>query len=213
MSDWNTPRRGYRFTPAQQAVAVALAHFVILGSVILITELGFHKSPPAAFIWLESGILALFIPLIPTWDVELPFGLSSAPLVRLQTRLRRRSFVAFALTFALQFFALFYLLRDTGGPIDSPFAQLAVAFAVFTAILANAYLTIAFALVVSLLYYGLLVLHYGFGPEVDQPEPIVFFFVTFLIVSLSVGLAVLDRLERERQAKSNAGAEPTQGTA
>jgi hypothetical protein len=195
-----------RFTPEEQAVAVWLSHIVILSAVVLITKVGLERWPPNGFVWSEIVILVMFLTLVPSWESLTSF------VGRYLSKQRRESIadwperyrqkgrpVAFAVTFVLQFVAITPLLTETGGPIDSPFAQLAVAFAVFTPLLANRYPTIAIALVGSLAYYGAMIWTHGFDETLEQPAPGVFFAVTSLIVILTVSLTVLDRVDNERR--------------
>jgi hypothetical protein len=191
-----------RFTPDEQAVAVWLSHGVILVVVTLITWRGFGEAPATGFLICEGAIWAMFLLLVPKYDRPakfvrryLPEKFRQRPIDDWQEAWYPR---AFALAFVLQFIALRSLLLQTGGPIESPFAQLAVAFAVFPPLLANRRRTIGVALVTTVGYYWYLLLEYGFGPGVHRPGTEVFGAVTTLIVGLTVGLAVLDRIDAER---------------
>lgn len=56
--------------------------------------------------------------------------------------------------FVVQFAALVFLLWATGGPIDSPFAELTLAIAVFTPFLANDPKTVGSVVAASIVYYA-----------------------------------------------------------
>jgi hypothetical protein len=192
------PRDGERFTPKEQAVAVWLSHTTILIGVIVIMLAGFDRLPSGWFLGGELAIWVVFVLLFVDLG-ELPkfVGRYFKTLGRLMGRAIDRAQdagppVAFAMAFVLQFAALTPLLIETGGPIDSPFGQLAIAFAVFTPLLANEQRTIGIALVGSIGYYWVMIETYGFGGS-ERPDIAVFGAVTTLILSLTVGLATLDR--------------------
>jgi hypothetical protein len=62
--------------------------------------------------------------------------------------------------FLVQFAALAFLLWETGGPIESPFAEMTLAIAVFTPFLANNMKTVGSVLVASVTYYAVFILLY-----------------------------------------------------
>ncbi len=195
-----------RFSPDEQAVAVWLSHTVILIVVGIIMWRAFDKAPALGFLIGEGIIWVTFALLVPKYDRPatlvrryLPAGASTRKLEDWQ----ETAFpIAFAIAFVLQFVALKFLLVQTGGPIGSPFAQLAIAFAVFTPILANETSTILIALCATIAYYWYMLEKYGYGHVTVRPSTAVFGAVTTLIVALTVGLALLDRLDADRQSRS-----------
>src|SRR6185295_1863733 len=77
--------------------------------------------------------------------------------------------------YALQFSALISLLVATGGPIDSPFAQMALAIAVFTPFIVNKWWTVGLILLTTVVYYAVFVAVFGFeDPEATRPTPFSF---------------------------------------
>jgi hypothetical protein len=200
--DASFPRR--RYSPDEQAVAIWISHFFIALAVIIFMRASSHVWPAKLFLAGEGLILAMFAVLVPTWDRPATFwrrlvrrrkgGGAAAP-----RDWRRPGFlIAFALAFVVQFAALIPLLGQTGGPIDSPYIQLALAFAVFTQILANEIHTMVIGLAASLIYYWCMLMGFHFGKAPDPPERWVYGAVTTLIVVITVGLAILDRLDSEQ---------------
>jgi hypothetical protein len=78
--------------------------------------------------------------------------------------------VALLLAYVLQFIALVSLLKRSGGPIDSPFAQMALAIAIFTPFIMNKYWSMVLVLGTTMVYYAWLVTQYGFADRHD-PRP------------------------------------------
>lgn len=117
--------------------------------------------------------------------------------------LENRFPVAFAVGFALQYVALTSLLQVTGGPIGSPFSQLAIAFAVFVPLLATEAGTIVIAVTLSVTYNAVMVAKYGFGPAlpINHQSTSAFVVVTTMIAVLTALLTVIDRRYGEDLAK------------
>lgn len=200
-----TPRD--RFTPTEQSVAILLSHLAILLVVTLIMVIGVGESPAWQFLAGEAGICLLCATIAFRLDSFAEFAghWEEGWEKRLEQWFdgwREKSPKAiFAVAFVLQFVALTPLLVQTGGPVDSPFAQLALAFAVFAPLLANERTTIAVALVTSVLYYFGMILVYGDDEFTNRPGPWVFFAVSTLILVATVLLSMLERWEADRQRK------------
>jgi hypothetical protein len=174
--------------------------------------LGEQRIPPKGFLAGEGLILVMFFFLVPTWDRPQQLWRRFVPRSGRRNRAapgrdwRRTLFLAaFVITFGVQFVALTPLLDETGGPIDSPYIQLALAFAVFTQILANELHTMVIGLLASIAYYWVMIEVYEFGSVSAAPEKWVYGAVTTLIVLITVGLAVLDRLDSERTRDGEQG--------
>lgn len=199
--------RKKRFSPDEQAVAIWGSHAFILVAVTVIMLISVNEPPAAGFIAGESAIFVIYLILVPTWDrpneLRERFFPSKKKKENAYDWRRSGFYIAFAITFFVQFVALTPLLDQTGGPIDSPFIQLALAFAVFTQILANEIHTMAIGLLTSLAYYWGMLAFYDFGSAGGPPDHWVFGAVTTLIVAITVGLAVLDRLDWERKLNAN----------
>ncbi len=167
---------------------------------------GFSEGAPDAFYFAEGGILLILgtflgdfsnVPkFFSRWFPRLGAAFARATVAWARSGPR----YAFALAFVLQYVALTPLLKLTGGPIDSPFAQLVVAFAVFVPILASGSFTIGFSVLWSVGYYATFVATSGFdSADAARPSPWVFFAVTVLILFVTVGVTVLDRKDTDRQ--------------
>lgn len=198
------PRANDRFTTEEQVVAVWLSHMTILVVVSAIMLVGLKHWPSKWFllgegiIWLTFTLLFFRPDALPRFVARYFPSAGRSLKDAIDGWQQKGPPFAFALAFFLQFAALTPLLEETGGPIDSPFTQLAVAFAVFTPILANRIRTIVIALLASIGYYWVMIEMYGFGSGA-RPNIAVFGAVTTLILTLTVGLATLDRLETIRE--------------
>jgi hypothetical protein len=199
---------GQRFTPEEQAVAIFLSHTVILLAVTVIMLVGVESTPPWLFFAGEGVIWVVFAVLVLGFDSVCQFIIRYAPeakdgLKRIEEWKTRAPAVAFGVAFVLQYVAVTPLLTETGGPIDSPFSQLAVAFAVFTPLIANEPKTMGISLVLFLLYYAVMVWQFGGEAAVERPGAGVFYAVTALIASLSVALSVM--VQRDLMREVGAG--------
>lgn len=204
-SEWKLWRRGargrahLRYTPEQQGAAVLLSHCVISLSVVSFMLIDRDALPPTGFNVAEFAILVTFFLLVSRWDAFVSFAKDhdiKAQALR-EWQLKWLPY-AFALAFVAQYIALTPLLRNTGGPIGSPFAQLAVAFAVFVPLLANSLGTILIALFSSIGYNIGMVLGYSADDSKLHPSNWVYVAVTSMIIVLTVTLTVLDRKFGER---------------
>lgn len=208
--DGTPKQRSKRFTPKEQGIAVWLSHAMVLVVVILVMVIGMDEPPPLLFVAAEGGILVIILSVASSfvedvaefiaryWESRKQFLMGAA-------RRWTKSWgppVAFAGAFLLQYVAVTPLVLETGGATASPFAQLAVAFAVFTPLLANERRTVWISLGLFLGYYAFMIV--GFGRSGDVPEEGVFFAVTALIVVVTVILTMLDRSDGDRLAQRGA---------
>jgi hypothetical protein len=193
-----------RFTPHEQAVAILLAHGLIVIVVTAIMLLGVKEAPPWQFLAGEGLILALCVSIIGKFEGVADFRYfrgAKDPIRRFFEDWRQDGPpLVFAVAFVLQFVALTPVLMETGGPMDSPFGQLALAFAVFPPILANRLMTMLIALISSILYIAIMVMMHS---EVSSSAPGkgVFIAVSGLVLVASVGLAILDRWDHDNDRK------------
>jgi len=192
-----------KFSRDEQAAAVWLSHTVILVVVTIIMWRSFNEAPAVGFFIGEGVIWVTFLLLVPRYDrvSALVTRWAQKPARKRHSldEMQQAAFtLAFALTFVLQFVALKFILVQTGGLIESPFAQLAVAFAVFTPILATRVETIVISLIATIGYYWYMLERYGYEHLKTQPGTAVFGAVTTLIVGLTVGLALLQRLDSKQ---------------
>jgi hypothetical protein len=104
---------------------------------------------------------------------------------------------------ALQFVALWPLIIETGGPIESPFTQMAIVFAIFTPFIANRWMTSIAVLLITILYYAALVFA-GQWSELDAAPPRgVYFAVNVMILVFAVALTVVDLQVRDRPSDTD----------
>lgn len=157
-----------------QLAAVAIAHIIILAFVSALIGL-FHADDriPLLFVVLEALlIVGCGWPLVAGEKLQaiaVNTGLgrtddsAKTPEQRAAEALRRREAMdLFAgriliAAFVIQLAALVPLLKETGGPIESPFAPMAIAITVFAPFLANKASTVAFVAAVAATYYVVLV--------------------------------------------------------
>lgn len=200
-----------RFSAREQIVAILWAHALILIVVTAIMVLGENEFPPWELFAGEGLILALCISILvdfsPIADFRLFRGLQ-APIRRLLEGWREKTPpMVFGAIFLLQFAALTPLLQQTGGPLVSPFGQLALAFAVFPPILANKLRTMLIAVFSSVLYIAIMVMTCS-DMECTTPDKEVFIAVTALVLGTTVGLAILDRWDSDDNNRDSFSANP-----
>lgn len=110
--------------------------------------------------------------------------------------------------FGLQFVALEGLLTSTGGPVESPFAPLAVAIAIFSPFVANNPATMFGILVTTLVFYFVMVNDYSFvgdGVDAGRPSKWAYYAINAGLLTGSVILSIFDVLNRQDQAALAAG--------
>lgn len=87
--------------------------------------------------------------------------------------------------FALQFGSMAALVVATGGPIDSPFAPMALAIGIFTPFIVNEWWTVALIIVATGVFYVLIIAIMGFSGEESRPEPFAYAAVNLFILVLA----------------------------
>ena len=99
-----------------------------------------------------------------------------------------------------QLAAIAFLMNETGGPVESPFAQMVLAYTIFTPILAREPRTMGLVLVISMAYYGLLV---GFMDPADgvSSEKWAYFCVNGLFAAVPVVIAIVEGRDRARRQR------------
>jgi hypothetical protein len=191
-------------------IAVTAAHLAVLAFVTAVIY-AFDIEPhgvPARFWVLEALIVvSCCFPLINGRELRrvarklwMPGGKprsEEADVLRRQRRNESIAGVVLIIAFVLQLLALVPLLDETGGPIDSPFAQMSVAVAVFTPYLANNPITVGAVGVVIAGYYIALVTLMdtagGSGPYLT---------VNLSILAIAVVLA-MGAILRERELRGD----------
>ena len=212
--------REERFTRDEQLGMVMIAHGLIFSGVWLIMWLvfdhGLPDRPPNKFIACEGFILVMcFIvefaspmPFISPWKKfsDLPARAEKwidAHGAKFRTRCMA---VALLIAYVVQYVAFVPLLEATGGPIDSPFAQMALVIGIFTPFIANKPWTMGFAVTTTVLYYVIFVASFGFGdPGAQRPTPGSFVAVNVLILLLAFFLTLLYQNRREGRSINTEG--------
>jgi len=180
---------------------------ILAGVWSIMAAFGMASSPPAWFIGFEAAILVGCGLLTFRIDASMLLAaprryLRSDGEVRPKRPKRDLEGVAgFVLLFAyaLQFAALVPLLRDTGGPVTSPFGQLIVAFAIFAPFIANNWITSVTVLVTTIAFYATLIVIYGFGHAGNGASVWTYFAVNVMILVLAVVVTVADLMARDGQ--------------
>jgi uncharacterized protein YndB with AHSA1/START domain len=204
--------REERFTREEQLGMVIFAHGLILSGVWLIIWLifdhGLPQTPPLRFILCEVFILVMcfvvdFASPDPFISAGKKSGINVVPaeawLYKHGAKFKGRLMaIALLIAYIVQFFALVSLLEATGGPIDSPFAQMALVIGIFTPFIANKFWMMGFAVVTTVVYYAIFVSTYGFeSPQAQRPTPASFFAVNVMILMLAFALTLLYQNKRE----------------
>jgi hypothetical protein len=120
----------------------------------------------------------------------------------------------------VQFAALAALLWETGGPLESPFAEMTLMIAVFTPFIANKPKTIGFVVVAVIVYYAILIWLYSKAHPnpvtveefeailpVDDPSVWAYFLVNVLILLGATALTIFESFVHslERRGGSDGG--------
>lgn len=191
---------------------VMIAHVLILIGVTLIMvfvfDHGLPQWPPLRFIFCEGFILVMcFVvefaslkPFVSPWKKFADWPTRVEAWIDEHGARVKEQWMAVALLIAyiVQFIALVPLLEETGGPIDSPFAQMALVIGIFTPFIANKIWMMGFAVVSTVVYYAVFVGTYGFAdPTTQRPTPGSFFAVNAMILVLAIGLTLLYQNRRE----------------
>jgi hypothetical protein len=206
---WRAGRK-QPFDRKEQLSVVRMFHIVILGGVwAIVLASDMASSPPRFFIVFEisiilmCGLMSLENPPLKRFIARFIDSKKKETVTENQSRVYFENIQGKALlvAFALQFAALWPLLTETGGPIESPFAQMAVVFAIFTPFIANRWMTSISALVITIAYYAAL-LTIAHWEELEPPSVWVYFGVNVMILILAVALTLVDLLVRDRASGS-----------
>lgn len=217
------------------------AHLGILVSVVAITVLcDLGSGLPIGFMIGEGVILAAAVPF--AMEIKVPwledlFRFAAGPppeshpsgdeAVKEAAKKETVEYIAGGVLIgasAVQFVALALLLWGTGGPIESPFAEMTLMIAVFTPFIANNPKTIGIVVMASVLYYAFLIVVYTGGhPKphtvkefkealpIETPSDWAYFSVNVLILLGAIAFTVFEALIRYRE-KAAATAEEGGGS-
>lgn len=128
------------------------------------------------------------------------------------TKIEKAAGVVLIGAFIVQFVAFASLLWAAGGPIDSPFAEMTLAIAVFTPFLANKGETIGSVVVASIAYYAVLILAYSNSHPrprtlaayekayaTTHPSVWAYFWVNVMILIGAITFSIYEALARSSQ--------------
>lgn len=89
------------------------------------------------------------------------------------------------LVYILQLGSMVALLLATGGPIDSPFAPMTLAIAIFAPFIVNKWWTVGFIILSTGVFYAVFVGIVGFDEETTRPKPGAYIAVNIVILILA----------------------------
>lgn len=198
--------REVQFTRQSQLTMAGMGHGLILAGVTLILWLGFahwppiHPSvPPLAngsslfYFYVMEGVIVAFgfisiisarqlVGVINEW-VDMGW---SETWMNAHPKLKDRSQNGILiLLFALQFGSMAALVVATSGPIESPFAPMALAIGIFTPFIVNRWGTIALIILTTMAFYVVMIVVVGTGGDESHPEPGAYAAVNLFILLLA----------------------------
>lgn len=191
--------RKEQFAREGQLTMVWLGHLLIVAGVALILGLLFGKEsvgPTILFFWIiEGAIVGASFVTANTNSKSIVEALKGwiSNVKKLEGWMERRGDAVrrriqettLLLVYILQLGSMVTLLMATGGPIDSPFAPMTLAIAVFTPFIVNKWWTVGFIIVSTGIFYGVFVGITGFDKELTRPEPGAYIAVNIVILILA----------------------------
>jgi uncharacterized protein YndB with AHSA1/START domain len=196
--------REVHYTREDQLMMAALAHGLILLGVLGIVGFTFDGVKTGQslhyFYWCEIAIVAVgILATISTRQVVTALDKTVVDLDRAEEWMNDRPGLkrkvqtgVLGVMFVLQFASMAALLEATGGPIDSPFAPMALGIGVFTPFILNQWWSVALVILATMLFYGLLTSLVGFGGSGERPDPGAFATVNLFILA-AASVATLRR--------------------
>jgi uncharacterized protein YndB with AHSA1/START domain len=189
--------REVHYTREDQLTMAAIGHGLILGGVIFILlgtfDAGSTGHSLRYFYWCEIAIVAFgVIGTVSTRQVVGAVDKTAIDLDWAEEWMNERTTLkmqvqrtVLAAMFVLQFASMAALLAATGGPVDSPFAPMALGIGIFTPFILNKWWTVVFVILTTLLFYGLLTSIVGFSGSEYRPEPVAYAAVNLFILVLA----------------------------
>lgn len=190
--------REVHFTPQDQLTMAWMGHLLILGGVTLTLWLGFHDwswTPSLIAFYVIEGVIVVFGVLATISTRQILSAVDKTNVVSVEgpedwmyenpTLKDRVQSSLVILLFALQFCSMATLLIATGGPIDSPFAPMALAIGVFTPFIVNKWWTVALTIVSTMVFYVLIILLVDSGGSTSSPEKGAYAMVNLFILGLA----------------------------
>lgn len=168
------------FTRLEQLSLVGASHAgILLGTFAIVEAFDIGSGLPLGFLLGEIAVLLLAAPFVTDFPFlgklfRLAAGPPSEKAGEASNEEWRERAAGYALILAsiAQFVALAFLLWGTGGPIESPFAEMTLIIAVFTPYIANNPRTIGFVVLVSVTFYAVLILLYTSTYAIESFEQV-----------------------------------------
>lgn len=189
--------REVHYTREDQLTMAAIGHGLILIGVFLILQFTFDPGSTGDslrnFYYCEIAIVGFgIIGTVSTRQVVSAVDKSAIDLDWAEEwmnenptlKMHVQSLVLAAM-FVLQFASMAALLAATGGPIDSPFAPMALGIGIFTPFILNKWWTVVLVILTTLLFYGLITSIVGFSGSEYRPEPAAYATVNLFILILA----------------------------
>lgn len=220
-------------TRREQLSVVAVGHLgIFLVGLVVVSAFQLSSGVPVVFLVGELFILLISTPFVVSLPglkdyFRLPEGLpgerpDSDDESAAGETAKKEEWAGRVLIWAsiVQFAALASLLWETGGPLESPFAEMTLMIAVFTPFIANKPRTIAFVVGAVIVYYAILIWLYADAhPKpvtveefeaalpVDDPSVWAYFLVNVLILLGATALTIFESLVHslERQGGGYGG--------
>lgn len=195
--------REVQFTRQDQLTMGGMGHALIVGGVTLILWLGFEHWPPfhlslahgssLFFFYAMEGVIVAFgfisiisaRQVVGVIDLWLPMGWSERWMNRHPKLKDRAQNGILVLLFALQFGSMAALVVATSGPIESPFAPMALGIGIFTPFIVNRWGTVALIILTTMAFYVVIVVVVGTGGDQSHPKPGAYAAVNLFILLLA----------------------------
>ncbi len=235
------------FTRREQLSLVMASHVgILIGALVIGAIFSLSSGLPTEFVLCELAIIVLAAPFSikfpgleevfvfamgPPLEAHYPGGEEFQEEAEKKEAVENVAGGVLILASVLQFAALAWLLWGTGGPIDSPFAEMTLIIAVFTPFIANNPKTIGVVVVASITYYAVFIWLFTqthspppaiprVDATVDMPGPSVwaYFCVNVMILVGGIVFTTLESLlhnaelaRATRKSVSSGGAENGDG--
>jgi uncharacterized protein YndB with AHSA1/START domain len=192
--------REVQFTPQDQLTMAGMGHGLILFGVTAILWASFEKWPSGLALllfYIGEGVIVLF-GVVATISTRQVVGVVDKALWDLPNmdwfekwmnkhptlKVRVQAGILFFL-FTLQFGSMAALVIATSGPIESPFAPMALAIGIFTPFIVNRWWTVALIILTTMAFYVVIVMVVGTGGNESSPEPGAYAAVNLFILFLA----------------------------
>jgi uncharacterized protein YndB with AHSA1/START domain len=192
--------REVQFSRQEQLTMAGMGHALILVGVTIILATCFKRWPGSlalTLFYVMEGVIVAFgviatmstrqvVSAIDKSVLNVPDMSRSEKWMNKHPKLKDRVQAGIlALLFALQFGSMAALLIATSGPIESPFAPMALAIGVFTPFIVNRWWTVAVVILGTMAFYLVITLVVGTGGNVSSPQAGAYVAVNLFILLLA----------------------------